>query len=440
METRLILNQKQILTFSTQMQQRLEVLQMTSSQIEEWSLKEYNENPFLEWEEKAPQLARYLSSPASSTPYSEPEAMAREIAMETDETLAAHLQEQLRFLNDIPQLVLKSALWICEALDSNGYLRMDLDTLRGCLNTTPKVTAQALQLVQSLEPAGVGAYNLADCLTLQLQRMEDIPPLAFKVLHQLPRLATTNLQNFAKSLQEDPEKIKEIITLIRQLNPKPGQGFSHSGVDKNNILPDFFVEMTPEKKLILTLSDRSTPRLQLSQSYQNLLSEKGEAGLFARTRFQRALWVVKSLERRKETLAKIGDILLREQEDFFFHGKTHLRPLTQQQLADEIEVHVSTISRAITNKWLSCSEGLFPLKYFFACGSKKIKKTEHLSRSAIKEHIKNLIIGENLKTPYSDEELRRILLSKEIEISRRTVAKYREELGYPAAAGRRREF
>lgn len=437
MENKLELTQKQKLSFTAKMQQKLEVLRMTSSEIEEWTQKEYNENPLLEWEEKAPQLAHYLSS---SENYYSREANTFEEKEVIENTLVEFLTDQIQTIPNLSAPIRNAALWICEALDENGYFRMNIETASHLMQTDPKIISQSLHLVQSLEPAGVGAKDLSECLHLQLLRMDRVPSSAFLLISHLDRLAAVSFSSLVQELHLNPEEAKEAILLIRSLNPKPGAGFAAQNTPAPQIFPDFFIESDEASRWHFRLSDQTTPRLTLSPSYQKMLEESGEAGIFARNRFQRALWVIKSLDQRKETLSKIGDILLREQVAFFNEGKIALKPLTQNTVAQEIGIHTSTISRAISGKWLSCPHGIFPVKFFFSSGAKKQKKVEILSRSAIKEHLKALIQKEDRRYPYSDSQLKKELESISIYISRRTVAKYREELGYSSAIGRKREF
>lgn len=438
MENKLELTQKQKLSFTTKMQQKLEVLRMTSSEIEDWAQKEYNENPLLEWEENAPKLARFLSSSQENS-FSDNVADF-EPTESIENTLIEFLKDQIQAIPNLPESIRKSALWICESLDENGYFRMNIEAASHLMQVDSKTALQSLQLIQGLEPAGVGAKDLSECLYLQLLRLNQVPLSAFLLISHLDRLASISFSSLTQELHLNPEDAKEAIILIRSLNPKPGAGFANHTTSSPSIRPDFFVESDEASRWHFYLSDQTTPRLTLSPSYQKMLAESGEAGIFARDRFRRALWVMKSLEQRKETLLKIGEILLREQITFFNEGKTVLRPLTQTSVAQEIGVHASTISRAISGKWLSCSHGIFPVKFFFSSGSKKKQKIETLSRSAIKEHLKSLIQKENLRNPYSDQQLQKELELTSIYISRRTVAKYREELGYPPASGRKREF
>lgn len=438
MENKLELTQKQKLSFTTKMQQKLEVLRMTSSEIEEWTQKEYNENPLLEWEEYAPKLAHYLSPSQENS--SSGDIADFESSESIENTLIDFLKDQIQSIPNLSESIRKSALWICESLDENGYFRMNIETASHLIQVDAKTTSQSLQLIKSLDPAGVGAKDLSECLYLQLLRLDAVPPSAFLLISHLDRLASVSFSSLIQDLHLNPEEAKEAILLIRSLNPKPGAGFANHTTSTPPIRPDFFVESDKTSQWHFHLSDQTTPRLTLSPSYQKMLEEIGEAGIFARERFRRALWVIKSLEQRKETLFKIGEILLREQIAFFNEGKMALRPLTQSAVAQEIGVHTSTISRAISGKWLSCPHGIFPVKFFFSSGSKKKQKNETLSRSAIKEHLKSLIQKENLRTPSSDQQLQKELELASIYISRRTVAKYREELGYPSATGRKREF
>lgn len=436
------LSQTQKLQFNTKMYQQIELLQMTHQEMHSWIESEYNENPFLEWQEKTSEIAHYLASTSgrSQTLSSQGNQQVKDWLLESiaaEQTLADSLKLQIRLIPSLSNEVREASFWIIDSLDSSGYLRMNIEALKISLKATYAISNQALQLVQSLDPAGVGARDLEECLTLQLHRLEGVPPSVYELIQHLDRLKQISLEDLALELRRDISLLLEDLKWIQRLNPKPGNGFSEAPISFDfHVQPDYVVQKKANHQWEILFSDTYQPYLQISPAYRELLSLESAAGNFSRARFQRALWVIKMIEQRRLLLIRIGDELLKHQENFFEKGSLYLKPLTQTTLAEIIEVHPSTISRAVNGKWLHCSLGLFPIRFFLSSGNKKRKSSENLSRTAIKEHMKLIIKKENSTAPYTDEDIVRLLQSKQISISRRTVAKYREECGIPSSSRR----
>ena len=438
MEGRLELRQEQRLVLTAEMSQALAILRMSGHEIEEWLGKELTENPLLEWANEAPRLSAFLSG---ARVQSSAESSISNFAIEDywqGEDLASHLKEQVEFLRTLPKELQTGALRMIEFLDDNGYLRMDTEGVAVNLGISHQLALQSLMTIQSLEPAGVGARNLSECLLLQIKREEDFPKLGEVLVTNLEQLATVNLATLAKELGSDLEEIRQAVNAIRSLNPKPGQGFGQARFS-NRIIPDIEVQKA-EGEWRAILSERTTPALKISPSYQKFLESDDEAGTFARERFRRALWVIRSLDQRKQTLQKVADYIVRCQKLFLDQGKKSLQGLTLSEIAAEVQVHPSTVSRAIAGKWLNSPQGLFPLKYFLSSGlPAQASHTGTLSRRAIQEMIRHGLLLESAHRPWSDAVIARWLNDQGIQIARRTVTKYREELGISNAAGRRRE-
>ena len=241
MEGRLELRQEQRLVLTAEMSQALAILRMSGHEMEEWLGKELTENPLLEWASEAPRLSAFLSgarvqsSAESSTSNFEVEDYWQ------GEDLASHLKEQVEFLRTLPKELQTGALRMIEFLDDNGYLRMDTEGVAVNLGISHQLALQSLMTIQSLEPAGVGARNLSECLLLQIKREEDFPKLGEVLVTNLEQLATVNLATLAKELGSDLEEIRQAVNAIRSLNPKPGQGFGQAG-RSNPIIPDIEVQ------------------------------------------------------------------------------------------------------------------------------------------------------------------------------------------------------
>ena len=438
MEGRLELRQEQRLVLTAEMSQALAILRMSGHEMEEWLGKELTENPLLEWANEAPRLSTFLTG---TRVQNSTESLTSNVEIEDywqGEDLASYLREQVKFLRTVSKELKAKTIRMIDFLDDNGYLRMDIEGVAINLGISNQSALQSLMIIQSLEPVGVGARNLSECLLLQIKREKDFPKLGEILVMNLEQLATVNLATLAKELGSDLEEIRQAVKAIRSLNPKPGQGFGQ--VRRSNpIIADIEVRKAEDEWRAI-LSEHTTPALKISPSYQKFLESDDEAGAFTRERFRRALWVIRSLDQRKQTLQKVADYIVFCQKSFFDQGKKSLQGLTLSEIADEVQVHPSTVSRAIAGKWLNSPQGLFPLKYFLSSGlPAQISNTGTLSRRAIQEMIRQGLSLESAHRPWSDAVIAKWLNDQGIQIARRTVTKYREELGVSNAAGRRRE-
>lgn len=323
MEGRLELRQEQRLVLTTEMSQALAILRMSGHEMEEWLGKELTENPLLEWDKEEPRLSAFLSgtrvqnSAESSASNVEPEDYWQ------GEDLASHLREQVEFLRTSSNETRVGALKIIDFLDDNGYLRMDTEGVAINLGMSHPLILQSLAVIQSLEPAGVGARNLSECLLLQIKRKEDFPKLGEILVMNLEQLATVNLATLAKELGTDIEEVRQAVNAIRALNPKHGQGFGKARLS-SPIIPDIEVRKE-EVEWWAILSEYTTPSLKISPSYQKFLESDDEAGTFTREHFRRALWVIRSLDQRKQTLQKVANYMVCCQKLFFDQGKNHYK-------------------------------------------------------------------------------------------------------------------
>lgn len=348
-------------------------------------------------------------------------------------SLQEHLLEQIH-IQKVP-VSLDLLEYIIGNLDDNGYLPLAIEEISKQLKLSLEEVEKGLAVIQGLDPMGVGARNLEECLRLQLSLLEQYPPEMPRFLNYLEDLAAGRLQKIANQLKVTPSQVQEMADLIRTLDPKPGRRFSGSG-EVRYIVPDVVIEEV-QGEFIILVNDVTVPRLGINQAYKKALSQNAESEIrkFVEQKLNAAAWLIRSIEQRRLTLYKVADAIVRRQEDFLRRGIRYLKPLNLKDIAEEIGVHESTVSRATANKYVQTPRGIFEFKFFFATG---LGSEQGITTEGIKQTLKDIIASEDPKSPYSDQKLSEILKEKSMEISRRTVAKYRDELGIPSTALRKR--
>ncbi len=352
-------------------------------------------------------------------------------------TLLEHLLEQLHVQKVSASLFV--AEYIVGNLNDNGCLTLSLEDVAQETNVSLETAEEALALVQTLDPLGVGARNLEECLRLQLPLIADCPPELPELLKHLEDLAAGRLQRIAQALKISINRVQELADLVRTLDPKPGLSFSGPG-DVRYVVPDVVIEEI-EGEFIILVNDITVPRLGINKTYREALKhEEGtDTRKFVEQKLNAAAWLIRSIEQRRLTLYKVSNAIVKWQTEFLRHGIRHLRPLTLRDIAEEIGVHESTVSRATANKYIQTPRGIFEFKFFFANSMGKGHQNESgITTDVIKLVLKDIIATENPKNPYSDQKLADLLKAKNMDISRRTVAKYRDELGIAATTVRKR--
>lgn len=450
------LNLKQTQTLSPQMMQAMEILQMGSQELLDYIQETVQENPVLESvESKQPQesqedalLRRKLewleSTDVQNRWYHQEDAkdlsetVMGASGVEPDEdSLYYYLRSQIRFETLSSQLS-AAVECILESLSGNGYLDEPCEKLAQEAGLPAEVLEQALELVQGLEPVGVGARSLSECLCLQLVRHGQTGLPLTIARDYLEAVGKDRYNLIARETGADRDEVQRACRLIRSLNPKPGAGFAPREV-LGYITPDLVVVSFEDHFEILS-NDYYFPTLKVSSYYHQLMKNTDEAQVrdYLTSKLRQAKWVVRSVEQRRSTLLSCANCIVERQEAFFRHGPGHLRPMTLTDVATELEVHESTISRAVKDKYLQCAHGVFPLGYFF---SRALSASDGDSVSAVqaKLALKELVDGEDKGKPLSDQKLCDLLTAKGIEISRRTVAKYRGEMGIASTARRKEE-
>ena len=329
--------------------------------------------------------------------------------------------------------------YIIESLDDNGYMTLTLEEISSILKTSKENVETVLSVIQTFEPYGVGARDLKECLLIQLKNRGEVKAEVEAVINNyLEDIASNRINVISKELGISNKEVQDIGDLIRSLEPKPGREFA-TQVSTRYIVPDVLVEKVDEE-YVVTINETSTPRLTISPYYQRLMHESGEdptLNSFLSGRFNSAVWLIKSIEQRKHTIYNVVKAVVAHQKDFFDSGNKHLKTLTLKQIAEDVGIHESTVSRSINGKYMQTPRGVFEIKFFFKSGVAD-EKGIGISSSSIKTFIKEIITEENQASPYSDQDMVALLSKKGIELSRRTVAKYRDELKIPSSSKRKR--
>lgn len=353
-------------------------------------------------------------------------------------TLTEHLMFQLQFA-PIKRSCRQAGRYIIESLDENGYMTLSVEEIAKGLNLSEEKVMIVLEAIQNFEPIGVGARNLRECLLIQLRYQgDDTENIVAVVNNHLEDIAGNRLGNIAKALGISVAEVQEIGDVIKGLEPKPGRQFSTSA-DTRYIVPDVTVEKV-DGEYIVIVNESSAPRLTVSSQYQKMLIEsdkESNISKFLSGRLNSALWLIKSIEQRRQTIFNVVTAVVKYQVDFFEKGTKYLKTLTLKQIADEVGIHESTVSRSINGKYMQSPRGVFELKYFFTSGVSNASG-DGIASESIKTFIKEIVDSEDPKSPYSDQAIVEMLVNRGMDISRRTIAKYRGEMKLPSSSKRKR--
>jgi RNA polymerase sigma-54 factor len=434
---------RQELKLTPQLLQSMEVLQMTSMELLEYIGRCAEENPLLDQSdppeaayEELRRQAVWIDGGLGNRATFAYEETAMEAGREDRnlESLSAFLRDQLHRLRLSKPL---SALcgYLAELVDEDGYLSQeDLDGLSAMKIPRP-LTDQALDTLQSLDPPGVGARSLSECLLLQLSRQRRADPVAMDIAARfLPELGRKHYAAIAQKLGTTVEAVRAAERVIAALEPHPGRAFQPAE-PAAYVRPDVFVaELEGEWKVVL--NEYYLPRVSVNNYYLRLMksSEEKETKDYLRQKLQQAKWLLSSLERRGGTLRLCAEAVLEAQKPFFRGETGALAPMTLSALAESLELHPSTVSRAVRGKYLQCRQGTYPLRWFFSLPV----SGGQVSRQAVKQALLALLREEDPRRPYSDQDLCRLLAERGVRVARRTVAKYRLELGIGSSAVRRK--
>ncbi|HPQ38786.1 MAG TPA: RNA polymerase factor sigma-54 [bacterium] len=364
------------------------------------------------------------------------EPFAYENIIHRSESLTEHLLWQLSMtrLSDAQQQI---AFRIIGNLDDDGYLTTPVEDMAATLGVDPAQVEDVLTVVHQFDPVGVGARNLEECLLIQVRQAEfDRHPLAEQLIRDhLPQLERNATKEIAKQLNIDIQDILDAVDFIRTLEPKPGRAYGTSVTQY--IQPDVYIYKIDNEYRIV-LNEQGLPKLRINKLYQHYKDDASdpETRQYVEQKFRNALWLMKSIEQRQRTIYKVAQSILKFQKAFFEKGIQELRPLVLRDVAEDIGMHESTVSRVSTNKYMHTPQGIFEIKYFFHSGLSSLHG-EDVSSIRVKEMIKNLILNENPASPLSDRQIMDTIQDQGITIARRTIAKYREELNIPPSNRRR---
>jgi RNA polymerase sigma-54 factor len=354
-------------------------------------------------------------------------------------TLKDHLEAQVSIaaLNPDDRLI---CMALIDAVDETGYVRGDLKEIASRLGTDIEDVEAVLGVLQGFDPVGVGARDLAECLTLQLKANDRFDPAMQALVGRLDLLARRDMTQLSALCGVDAEDIADMIAEIRGLNPRPGMAFGSEPVTP--VVPDVFVRVGPDGAWLVELNSDTLPRLLVNNQYYAKVAKGArdkDSKNYLADCLNNANWLVKSLDQRARTILKVSSEIVRQQDNFLTHGVRHLRPLNLRTIADAIVMHESTVSRVTSNKYISTPRGVFELKYFFTASIQAVNGAESHSAEAVRDRIREMIDKEEDVEILSDDRIVSMLTADGVNIARRTVAKYREAMRIPSSVERRRQ-
>lgn len=461
------LSQTQKLIMTPELRQAIQILQFNNVELMEFIDKQLEVNPFLESTDNKTQESSTEVEPEQDSyekidskdeidwkevteRYDDLSYKAYEKSYDTDDkqsfesytskkmSLKDHLMVQLG-VSVKTNKEKRIGEFIIESLDNKGYLGCSLQDISLLLNEDVVEVERVLRLIQTFDPLGVGARSLSECLMIQLKEKGIQDKNAYIIAeHYLEDIATNRVQKIAKELKITVSRVQSICDIIKMLEPKPSRGFIVDSDNIRYIVPDVTIEKINDEYFII-VNDNNLPTITISSYYKSMINnlDDKEANKFLTDKLNSSMWLIKSIEQRRMTLYKVTESILKFQRKFFDEGKTALKPLVLKDVADDIGVHESTVSRATNGKYVQTPRGLFELKYFFASSISEADG-DGISSTSVKTQIQKLINEENPQKPLSDQKIAELLSQEGINISRRTVAKYRDELRIPASSMRRR--
>jgi RNA polymerase sigma-54 factor len=380
----------------------------------------------------------FHNAPAgSSNEHDDDKRPALENTLVRTSSLVDHLLWQLR-LSDLSEREKTIVGVLITNLDADGYLRLPMEEAAFMAGADLEETERLLKVLQTFDPAGVGARSLSECLLLQLGQLGLGDSLAAVLVRdQLSALEGKRFDKLSRELKVTTNDIAEAQKIIATLEPKPGRDYGDG--DVRYVTPDVYIQKVGDE-LVVTLNDEGLPRLRVSQFYRRVLGqgESSDAKGYIQDKMRAAAWLIKSIHQRQRTLYMVTQSIIKFQREFFEHGVSHLRPLVLKDVANDIGMHESTVSRATANKYAHTPQGIYELKYFFT-SSLRGADGEDVSAESVRKKIKEIIGSEDPTSPFSDQSIAEKLAKDNIDIARRTVAKYRELMGI-LPSSKRRQF
>jgi RNA polymerase sigma-54 factor len=485
LEQKLNMRLSQRLVMTPSLQQAIKLLQMSKLELEEVLNQEMVENPILEEEQEetpeseagersegdgeAPKessaaeaaaetplekerdsfdeidfdsyFEEYLDTSYNPRQYEETEQVPLENILSKPPGLQEYLTWQIS-MSDADPAIREIATYLIGNIDEDGYLRVTRDEIRAAGYEDDADVEKALALVRSFDPPGVCAFDLPDCLRLQIRALGIDNPLIERVVtDHWPEFLNRQFPQLCKTLGVAMSDMQAVVEVIKHLEPKPGRKYSNERTIY--VEPDVAVRKIGDE-YVIQLNEDGLPKLRISSSYRKMLRAGNgaigqEAATYLKDKMRSAVWLIKSLDQRQRTIYKVADSIVRHQRGFLDHGIEHLRPLVLRDVANDIGMHESTVSRVVSNKYIHTPRGLFPMKYFFHSGIDSTTGND-VSSVSIKNKISRLIADEDARRPHSDARIMQRLRAEGIQIARRTVAKYREELRIPSSSQRKQTF
>jgi RNA polymerase sigma-54 factor len=454
MNIKLGLKQSQRLVMTTMLQQAIKLLPLSKLELVQLIRQELSENPLLDEnptieEDDFPQSEEKITekkenedsesdfnwesyfqnrnnSGFSLSVDSETSSPENRIANEV--SLSDYLLWQLS-LSSNDSLERCVGAFLIGNIDNDGYLKCDLEEAARHCNVDIEFAGNVLKFIQSFDPPGIAARNLQECLLLQISQLGKNGSLAEKLVeNHLEKLEERFYSRIAKEEGVSVDDIIAAVKFIRELDPEPGLKYNPKQIEY--IVPDVMVVKVDDDYQVITHNE-GIPRLRINPFYEKLLKKKNSMQSadkqYIEDKFKSALWLIKSIEQRRQTLEKVTKSIVKFQREFFDKGTSYLRPLVLRDVAEDIEMHESTVSRITTNKYMHTPQGIFELKYFFHSGIDSLIG-DTASSVTVKERIKKIILNENSKRPYTDQEIVELLRKENVIIARRTVTKYRKEM------------
>lgn len=356
------------------------------------------------------------------------------------ESLVAHLTSQIHIRLTSPRDKIMAAHLVAD-LDEAGYLTTPLEVLAGQLGVEAPLLEEVLRKVQRFEPAGVFARSVSECLSLQLEQRRALTPALVRFLSHLPLLGEGRAQELMRKAKITQEELSSHLQLLRSLDPKPGLAFA--AADAHAIIPDLFVTWNaPEERWDVRFNEATVPKVLIDTGYYARVWEKGnrEIQSYLKERMSSANWLLKALDQRAQSILKVASVLIARQSAFLREGVAALIPLTLKEVASELDIHESTVSRVVQNKYMRTPRGTFEMRMFFSHAVASMQDAETLAATSVRQTLARLVEGENPQDPYSDDQLVQKMAEAGVDVARRTIAKYRGILKIPSSYDRKRAF
>ncbi len=474
MQLKTSLKLSQNLRMTPQLQQAIKMLQLSRMELEAEIRKEINENPLLEefadtveddpsaelssvsqekdkqnedqdprsqeeadWEDYSDLQYKGLSATSSI-----PEDINYDNFISKAQTLKDHLHWQAS-LSGFNEEEMEHISLLITHIDDNGYIKVPLDQIAKEEEIPLVDLEEILPFLHEFDPPGVGSRDLKECLRLQAEHFEEATKDVLHVIeHHLKDLEKKNYEEIAKEMNLKIEEVIEICKIILSFDPKPGRAFQSE--DTHYVTPDVYIYKVGEE-YVVALNEDGIPKLKISNLYKDLVKNQGPGGSketkeYLQEKLRSAVWLIKSIQQRQKTIYKVTESIIKHQQEFFEKGSAFIRPMILKDIANDIEMHESTVSRVTTNKYVHTPLGVFELKYFFNSGISRSDGGESLASESVKLKIKALVAQENTKKPLSDQKIVDLLKKEGLQIARRTVAKYRDVLGILPSSQRKKFF